>query len=1099
MISFTQSPIVKYRLFPRLVLLSAAFNLFITTQVIAQTLDTEKLKEMKVRSIGPAKMSGRVTAVEAVASNPSIIYIGTASGGVWKSTSGGTSWKPIFDDEKLINIGALAITQSNPDVIWVGTGEGNPRNSMNLGGGIYKSLDAGKTWKLMGLEKSRNIHRIIVDPRDENTVYAGVHGNPWGEHMDRGVYKTTDGGETWNKILYVDEKTGVADLVMDPSNPNKLMAAMWEHRRWPWFFESGGPGSGLYVSVDGGENWVERTDEDGLPAGDLGRMGLAIAPSNSNIVYAIIEAKKNALYKSDDGGRKWKKISEKNEIGNRPFYYFDIYVDTKNENRLYTIYSNIGLSEDGGKSFRQVGANIHSDHHAFWIHPDDPNFIIEGNDGGMAISRNRGETWNDIQNIPLGQWYHIRVDNEIPYNVYGGLQDNGSWRGPAYIWRSGGIRNDYWKELMFGDGFDVLPDPDDARYGYAMSQGGNLGRYDYVTGNSYSIKPTSPDPDTALRFHWNAAIEQDPYDNSTIYYGSQFLHKSTDKGLTWEIISPDLTTNDPGKQKYGQSGGLTLDVTGAENHTTIISIGVSPLEKGLIWVGTDDGNVQLTRDGGQNWRNLTEAIPGLPDKCWIPQIQPSDYNAGEAFVVANQYRLGDFSPYAYRTSDYGASWERIVKDSDVNGYALSILQDPVEPNLIFLGTEHGLWISIDNAGSWTQWKNGYPSVSTMDMVIQNREADLVLGTFGRAVFILDDIRPLRQIAAEKGKTLDQKFVVFDAPEAYHVEGSYTPRGIHYEGDATFIGENKPIAGAILSYYLKEEPAADKTEEPLAVPAKRKSRKSKTDAPGEKTKSQSAVKYDSLKIQVFDEGELIRTLKYKANSGLNRVSWRLRKKGVRYPNPYAARYGRRGGGSPQAEPAGYLVMPGEYKVVMTCGDQKDSTMVSVKYDPRVDVDLKALEANEKMLNKLNQKAEALNKATERLKESKGVLQKVSAQTKGSKDEELKELAESTKAVQDSLNVIWEYIMGKEEKKQGISDSNKPTVVMKLFSASRYIQTRPTGPTSTEEMLLKQADMAISKALEMTNVFYEDTWTEYREKVESTDFKWFKDYEPIEMKQ
>ncbi len=1089
---------MKYRTIARLIILSVLFALFIGVPAIAQKLDTEKIKEMKARSIGPAKMSGRVTAVEAVASNPSIMYIGTASGGVWKSTSGGTSWEPIFDEEELINIGALAITQSNPDVIWVGTGEGNPRNSMNLGGGIYKSLDAGKTWKLMGLEKSRNIHRIIVDPRDENTVYAGVHGNPWGEHRERGVYKTTNGGETWKKILYVDEKTGVADLVMDPSNPNKLIVAMWEHRRWPWFFESGGAGSGMYVTLDGGENWTERTDKDGLPAGELGRMGLAIAPSNPSIVYAIIEAKKNALYKSRDGGVKWTKVSDKDDIGNRPFYYFDIYVDTKNENRLYTIYSNIGISEDGGKSFRQVGANIHSDHHAFWIHPDDPNFIMEGNDGGMAISRNRGETWNDIQNIPLGQWYHIRVDNEVPYNVYGGLQDNGSWRGPAYIWRSGGIRNDYWKELMFGDGFDVLPDPDDARYGYAMSQGGNVGRYDYVTGNSYSVKPSSPDPEKQLRFHWNAAIEQDPFDNSIIYYGSQYLHKSTDKGLTWEIISPDLTSNDLEKQKYGNSGGLTLDVTGAENHTTIISIAVSPLKKGIIWVGTDDGNVQLTRDGGQNWTNLSDALPGLPDKCWIPQIQASDYNAGEALVVANQYRLGDFSPYAYRTSDYGASWERIVKDSDVNGYALSIIQDPVEPKLIFLGTEHGLWVSIDNAVNWTQWKNGYPSVSTMDMAIQKREADLVLGTFGRAVFILDDIRPLRQIAADNGMTLDKKFVVFDAPEAYHVEGSYTPRGIHYAGDATFIGENRPIGGAILSYYLKEESKDDESEDASVIPTKWKSRKSKSAQAEPKPESKSTVKYDTVKLQVFDGEELIRTLKYKAKPGLNKVTWRLRKKGVEYPNPYAARYGRRGRGAPQAESAGYIVMPGEYKVVMSCGDKKDSTMVKVKYDPRVDVDLKALEANGKMYSELSLKAEALNTATKQLKESKGVLQKVSVQTAESKDKELKDLSKTTKAVQDSLNVVWEYIMGKEEKKQGISDFNKPTVAMKLFLASRYIQSRPSGPTSTEERLMEQADMAISKALDMTNAFYQDTWPEYREKVENTDFKWFKDYEPIEIK-
>ena len=1068
-----------------------------------QQLDVDKLKEMKARSIGPAGMSGRVTAIDAVVSNPDIIYIGTASGGVWKSESGGISWAPVFDKEKLINIGALAITQSNPDVIWVGTGEGNPRNSLNLGAGIYKSLDGGDSWELMGLENTRNIHRIIIDPRDENTLYVGAIGNPWWEHPERGVFKTTDGGKTWEKILFVDEKTGAADLIMDPQNPNKLMAAMWEHRRWPWFLKSGGPGSGLYVTVDGGKTWKMRTDKDGLPKGELGRMGLAIAPSNPKIVYALIESKKNALYRSDDGGQKWKKISDKSDIGNRPFYYFELYVDPKNENRLYTLYSRIGMSEDGGKSFREIAGNIHSDHHAFWIHPEDPNLIMEGNDGGMAISRNRGKTWHFMENLPLGQWYHIRVDNEMPYNVYGGLQDNGSWRGPAYVWRSGGIRNEYWQEVMFGDGFDVMPDPDDARYGYAMSQGGNVGRYDYETGASYSIKPTAPDLDTKLRFHWNAAIEQDPFNNSTIYYGSQFLHKSTDKGLTWEIISPDLTTNDPEKQTYGKSGGLTLDVTGAENHTTILAIAVSPIEKGVIWVGTDDGNVQLTTDGGENWTNVSSNLPGLPAGCWIPQVQPSVYSAGEAWLVANNYRMGDFITYAYHTKDYGAIWENIAEGDDVNGYALSVLQDPVEPKLVFLGTEHGLWVSIDEAQSWTQWKHGYPSVSTMDMVIQEREADLVLGTFGRAVFVLDDIRPLREIASSGSAVLDQKFKVFDPPEAILLQGYQQPAGNHFPGDATYEGENR-ATGGILTYYLKEQEIenVEKTKPEEGNDGKKDKRGKTVQAVEEKDSMQNEMKgenkpvYDSIKLQVYDGDDLIRTLVYKAETGLNKVTWRLRKKGVRFPNPWAGRYGR-GAGSRGGEPSGYIVMPGEYKVVMSCGDQQDSTLIRVSFDPRIEVDLKALEANKKMYNELSRKAVALHKATSRLTESKAVLTGISDQVKGKKDPDLKKVADQTKAVQDSLNIIWEYINGKVEKQQGISGFDRPTAAIKLFEASRYIQSRPAGPTATEERLMEQADKMVGKALDMCNAFYEDVWPEYRDLIENTDFKWFKDYKPIEI--
>ncbi len=1032
-----------------------------------QKLDVDRLKGMQARSIGPAGMSGRVTAIDAVVSNPDVIYVGTASGGVWKSESGGISWKPIFDTEKLINIGALAITQSNPDVIWVGTGEGNPRNSLNLGAGIYKSPDGGHSWDMMGLEDTRNIHRIIVDPRDENTVYAAAIGNPWWEHPERGVYKTTDGGKTWEKILFVDQKTGAADLVMDPRNPNKLIAAMWEHRRWPWFFKSGGPGSGLYVTLDGGKTWQKRTSEDGLPEGDLGRMGLAISPGHPKIVYALVEAEKNALYRSDDGGLKWNKVSDRNDIGNRPFYYFELYVDPMNENRLYTLYSRLGMSEDGGKSFRPIAGNIHSDHHAFWIHPKDPNLIIEGNDGGLAISRNRGETWQFMENLPLGQWYHIRVDNEMPYNVYGGLQDNGSWRGPGYVWRSGGIRNDYWQELMFGDGFDVMPDPDDARYGYAMSQGGNVGRYDYETGASYTIKPTAPDLDTKLRFHWNAAMEQDPFDHSTIYFGSQFLHKSSDKGLTWEIISPDLTTNDPEKQRYGRSGGLTLDVTGAENHTTILAIAVSPVEKGVIWAGTDDGNVQVTRDGGKHWTNVSDRLPDLPANSWIPQIHPSVHRAGEAWVVANHYRMGDFSPYAYRTMDYGTSWERIVDENNVHGYVLSILPDPLEANLIFLGTEHGLWVSIDNALNWTQWKHGYPSVSTMDMVIQEREADLVIGTFGRGVYILDDIRPLREIARTRGEVLAQKFKVFEPPEAILVSDMQQPAGNHFPGDATYEGDNK-MTGGVLSYYLNGEVSEGKPE------------------------------YDSVKLLVYDGDEMIRTLVFRAEPGLNRVAWGLHKRGVRIPNPRAARYaGRSISGAGNDEPTGFHVKPGEYKVVMSCGDQTDSTVIRVSADPRKGIDLQALLANEQMYNELGRKAQALSQATSRLQESRNVLARISGQVKGTKDPDLKEVAEKTEAVQDSINIIWEYIHGKEEKQQGISGFDRPTAATKLFEASRYIQSRPSGPTVTEERLMDQAGEMVGKALDMTNAFYREIWPDYRYLIEKTDFKWFKDYEPIEL--
>ncbi|NDG46364.1 MAG: hypothetical protein EBY37_04415, partial [Flavobacteriia bacterium] len=592
--------------------------LYLIQFTVAQQINPEWMKGIAPRNIGPGGMSGRVTTIDVVNNKRDIIYVGTASGGLWKSSSGGVAWTPLFEDQVTASIGAIAIQQSNPDVIWVGTGEGNPRNSLNGGYGIFRSLDAGKTWTAMGLEQTRHIHRIIIDPTNPNTVYVAAIGAPWGAHPERGVFKTTDGGKTWNKILYANPLTGAADLIMDPSNPNKLIAALWEHKRDPWFFKSGGEGSGLYITIDGGATWSKKTANEGLPKGELGRIGLAIARNKPNIIYALVESEKNALYKSTDGGDKWIKVNDKAGIGNRPFYYSDLFVDPQNENRVYTVFTYVNISEDGGKNFKELmpayNANngVHPDHHAWWIHPEDGSYMIDGNDGGLNITRDGGASWRFVDNIPVGQFYHVSTDNEFPYNVYGGMQDNGSWRGPAYIWKAQGIRNSYWQEIAFGDGFDVVPDRDDSRYGYAMSQQGNVSRYDWQTGNNYTVRPTHPDPNINLRFNWNAAIGQDPFDNSTVYFGSQFVHKSSDKGLTWEVISPDLTTNDPEKQKQSESGGLTLDATGAENHCTLLVIEPSPLQKDLLWTGSDDGRVHLTLDGGKSWTEVTKNLKELP-------------------------------------------------------------------------------------------------------------------------------------------------------------------------------------------------------------------------------------------------------------------------------------------------------------------------------------------------------------------------------------------------------------------------------------------------------------------------------------------------------
>ncbi|HUR10643.1 MAG TPA: hypothetical protein VM012_04705, partial [Flavitalea sp.] len=892
-------------------------------------------RNWKPRAIGPSGMSGRITAIDALTSDANTVYIGSASGGVWKTVNGGAAWNPVFDEQPILNIGSVAIQQDNPSVVWVGTGEGNPRNSLNLGEGIFKSMDAGKSWKRMGLEKTRNIHRLLIDPKDPNTVYAGAIGNPYAEHQERGVFKTTNGGMTWERILFTNDTSGVGDMIMDPSNPNKLFVGMWQHRRTPWSLKSGGPGSGLFMTTDAGKSWKKLGKENGLPEGNYGRIGLAISRSNPNRVYALVEATKNGLYKSDDGGDNWELVnSDPAWVSNRPFYFQEIACDPENENRVWLIYQMISVSEDGGKSFKLVipYSGIHPDHHAFWINPHNGAHIIEGNDGGIGVSKDRGKTWQFDEKIPVGQFYHINVDNEMPYHVMGGMQDNGSWRGPAYTWMSGGIKNYYWENLWGGDGFDVMPDPEDADWVYAMSQGGSVGRIHVPTGDRWFIKPVPPELKTNLRYNWNAAIAQDPFDKKTIYFGSQFLHKSENKGATWKVISGDLTTNDSAKIDQRDNGGISIDITGAENFCTLLTIAPSPKEKDVIWVGTDDGNIQLTRDGGKSWTNFRGKIPGLPTGAWIPQIQASRHNAGEVFVVANDYRRGDFKPYIFRSKDYGKTWSRLADEKKLTGYALCVLQDPAEPNLIFAGTEQGLWVSMDNGQTFQQWKNGYPSVSTFDLTIQEKEADLVIASFGRAIYILDDIRPLRMLAASQG-VLSRSAFIFTIPDGYTASIKKAP-GYEYSTWGLWDAPNRP-EGAAISYFIHPDLFKDTSR---------------------------ATRIDSVWMRFYnDKNENIRNLKWKADTGMNRRYWQMDEKAYREPGsvkPHA--------GAP--EPGGWQVLPGKYKVVLTAGKAKDSAFITVKDDPRLG-DRTAVRIGQRTLQKrLRKTGDKLTEGLDRLTEA-----------------------------------------------------------------------------------------------------------------------------------
>jgi photosystem II stability/assembly factor-like uncharacterized protein len=1061
--------------------------LFCASISVGQQLTMEQLENLKPRNIGPGGMSGRVTSIDAVHDNPEIMYVGTASGGLWKSTSGGIKWAPIFDKQITASVGAVAIQQSNPSVVWVGTGEGNPRNSLNGGYGVFKTLDGGKTWMSMGLEKTRHIHKILIDPTDPNTVYVGAIGAPWGAHEERGVYKTTDGGKNWRRILFSNNTSGVADMVMDPKNPNKIIAALWDHKRDPWFFKSGGAGSGLYMTYDGGENWKKLSEKEGLPKGELGRIGLAIAASKTDVIYALIESKKNALYKSTDGGSQWKMVNDKEDIGNRPFYYSDIFVDPQNENRVYSVFTYVNVSEDGGKSFTElmpaygVDNGVHPDHHAWWIHPKNGQFMMDGNDGGMNITRDGGASWRFVGNIPVAQFYHISTDNEYPYNVYGGMQDNGSWRGPAYVWKVQGIRNSYWQEIAFGDGFDVVPDKDNAQFGYAMSQQGFVSRYDWKTGNNYSVRPTAPDEKTDLRFNWNAGIGQDPFDNSTVYFGSQFVHKSTDKGLTWKVISTDLTTNDPEKQKQSESGGLTMDATGAENHCTILVIEPSPVEKDMLWVGTDDGRVHFTQDGGNTWNEVTKNIKGLPKGSWIPQIKASANNKGEALLIANDYRRFNYTPYAYRTKNYGKTWERIVDEKDVNSYTLAIIEDPKNPNLLFLGTDDGLYMSLNAGDSWEKWTAGFPTVSTKDLVIHPREEDLVIGTFGRAAWVLDDIRPLRAVAGNP-EALVGPFKLFAPPTAY-LAAYQQPTGSRFGADALYQGENKKY-GAMITYFTKEGAAKKGAKADLKTDSEDQD---ESDQDAEKLKSSK----DSLFLRVFNGDALIRTIGFKKpeKSGFHRMYWNMDEKGADRPSRSISTRNRERGGK--------SVLPGTYKLVLTDGLLESMQDIRVAADPRLVASLASMEAvynAEKVLEGYMQSAAD---AVKQLVQSKQTAEKLSKELSDLDKKLHKENIKKAKDISKEIDGLIAMYLGTIDKRQGITRNPEVTVMQRIGTASSYVGSRKTGMTVTEEKLMRFAKNELLMALEKQNAFFETTWSVFEAEMKKIDRNPFKETKTFDL--
>ncbi len=1106
-------------IFVVLLLLAAASAVSAVSAPARAAVEPALLAGMKARSIGPAGMSGRVAAVAAVESNPNIVYVGSASGGVWKSVNGGLTWTPIFDDQAVASIGAVAIYQANPDIVWVGTGEGNPRNSASVGNGVYRSLDGGRTWQHLGLEKTERIYRVVLHPSNPDVAWVSALGQEWGENPERGVFKTEDGGKTWNKVLYVDERTGASDLVMDPRNPNKLFASMWQYRRWPWYFKSGGPGSGLYMTMDGGRTWREITDSDGLPKGNLGRIGIAISHSNPDVVYATVEAEKSAVVRSDDGGRTWRIVNQRYDANPRPFYFADLRVDPELPNRIYSLDYDVRVSEDGGQTFRPLipGYLIHGDYHAMWIDPKNPDLIYLGNDGGVAVSRDRGRTASFVTTLPLAQYYHVAVDMEQPYNVYGGLQDNGSWRGPNTVWQSGGIRSYEWVAVGGGDGFDTRPDPTDSNLVYSMSQGGYLGRTNVWAGEQRQIRPAPPEG-VKLRFNWNSGFATDPLQEGTIYLGSQFLHKSADRGETWTTISPDLTSNNPEWQKQDTSGGLTPDVSNAENFTTIIAVAPSPVQAGVIWVGTDDGRLHVTRDGGGTWTSVEKNVPGVPANTWIPHVTPSKFDPASAFVVFDNHRREDFKPYVYRTDDWGKTWKSLAT-LDVKGYAHIVEQDTKAKDLLFLGTEFGLWFSLDGGGRWMKWTHGVPTAPVLDLVIHPREFDLVIATHGRALYVIDDVTPLRTLSE---KTMAESLHFYAASDAVQHAQPPEPGGFGL-GSGEFRGENEPY-GSILTFSLNapglplpdpekertrklEERQARRQEEAKAEPAEQpktarelipKEQPGPSTAAGqpEKTKGEKdkEEKKDSgempfqAEIRIADaSGKTVRTFRAPVTRGLNRVVWDLSRDGFKqFPQERP---------SENEYPGGPEVMPGTYTVTVKYGDHEATGPVRVLPDPRsqnTPVDWQAREAAISRLGALN---DALAEAVDRIRKTRADVDSVVARIESAKKEKKDVAAGGQDEKPDPVVEAAGKLKGDLDKLERrlwvpydtVGIQPETDVLTKLFYTFGYVLSTWSPPSPTHLEYLRQAEAGVQTVLADFNRFFETDVAAFRKQVDDANVR------------
>ena len=986
---------------------------FISMAMSAESDKRSLLGDLKWRNIGPANMGGRVSAIEGVAGDPNTYYVGGADGGIFKTINNGVTFDEIFNDQDAYSIGAITVAPSDANVIWVGTGEGDPRNSVGYGRGVYRSIDGGITWVKAGLEKTERIKRIVVDPRDPDVVSVCALGREWGPNPERGVFITHDGGKKWEKVLYIDEDTGCSDITMENSNPRIMYAGMWTFRRKPWRFDGGSKKTALYRTMNGGKNW--NIIHNGLPDGPMTRIGVQVAQSEPNIVYLVTEIKDGGtLFRSDDRGENWKKVHDDARINFRPFYYSDIRVDPTNPDHLFSLSGGLYKSTDGGQNFERIAGGVHGDHQSFWIDPVDSKRLLSGSDGGYQVSYDAGANWDVVNNVTLSQFYQIFVDDENPYNVLGGLQDNGTWRGPSRTTNSAGILKDDWNAITGGDGYYAVPVPGKSNIIYSNLQGGVIFQKDMNTGNTRTIHPypkitgSAGDAikDHKYRFNWDSPILISPHDPKTVYFGGNVLFKTTDEGYSWEVISPDLTTNDKSKQ-LTSGGEIYQDNTAAEFHCSILTIAESHVQEGVIWVGTDDGNVHITTDGGKKWTDITKRISGMPKNSWVGKIDASHFDAGTAYIAIDHHRSDDFKPYVFKVTNFGKRSENLSRGLPQNDYVKVVREDSQNSKLLYAGMEHGIYASWDGGKKWSAIMNNLPPVSVRDIKIQTIENDLVIGTHGRGAWILDDIAPLQEMANTKSSGLH----IFQPRTTYRWQMSRMDAS---QGQREYRAENPPY-GAIISFHL------------------------------------ATGKIDTVKIKIADsEGNHVSEFKVdEPKPGFNRTAWNLRYDGaVSLATPITG--GWRGGN------VGPTVAPGKYTVTLSTKGQSASASLEVRKDPRIEV---SNEDFRKQLEAGIELRDMLSKVNTVLNGTESVMTQMSELKKKVKDFSSSDfdLTEAEGKIKNVLQMVKEF--RNDELKRpinGLGYRQRPRLREELRSLAWAVDGTSARPTNPQMLRMKELD-------------------------------------------